>query len=278
MSIIEECQSLDVKLTQILTLLNESRSRSELLLESEFFELIYEINSILEILNEGSEWFRVVLQDIEYLQTLIGTHNFLATTSLLQPTIKAGLASSDASILYSNSDSNQAITDLKRNPASSYYRKPPIRKMQGDIGELSIFKMLFSPEETENLTEDDIQVKPRINGTRLRPDFYIPSRKLICDAKAYSAKSIKGNWNKLKKTAHDYADLLEDGGEVRLYFPKDAYSESKTVLEKLESQSNSVVIRTLPMSEEYTALVQHRELIYFWLKSLLKKSQKNDRF
>ena len=229
-----------------------------------------EILGILRLLDECLYDFENIQKQIEDLQSLIGICSYLASTGLISTAINTGIASSQASSIYGNFNSDQRLTDLKYNPAS--YKKPPMNKMLGDIGELVVLQMLL--EDLEILSEserekilNDIQIKPKFAGTKRSPDFYIPSLGLICDAKAYTSNSVRLNFDKLITTIKDYANLLNGKGKVKLYFPQETYQHQEKLLKSLESEINGVKVRIMPMSEEHEFLVRRRELIYLLFKS-----------
>ena len=103
------------------------------------------------LLDECLYDFENIQKQIEDLQSLIGICSYLASTGLISTAINTGIASSQASSIYGNFNSDQRLTDLKYNPAS--YKKPPMNKMLGDIGELVVLQMLL--EDLEILSESE---------------------------------------------------------------------------------------------------------------------------
>lgn len=167
------------------------------------------------------------------------------------------------------------LSDLTDNPASNSYEKPPLKKVLGDLGELAVLDMLFDPTGEDRLNEqemDEIQIKPdllsRITDNPQNPDFYIPSRNLVIDAKAWK----RSNNSNLRAVINKYVNLevLNQGGEVRLYFPSDTYQQYQTLLEKLPTQIGSVRVRAVPMTPTYKDLTWKLNIMMMFLKSWLK--------
>ncbi|MEP0811617.1 hypothetical protein [Coleofasciculus sp. FACHB-SPT9] len=197
----------------------------------------------------------------------------LVTDPSLIPFVKLAFISNDASVVYSP-DLGLRLSDLRENPASNYYSKPPEKKVLGDLGEITVFKMLVDTTGEDRLSEQEletIRIKPflasRINNNDQNPDFYIPSRNLVVDAKAWK----KLGSSNLHKVIQKYVNLecLSQGGEVRLYFPSDTYQQYHTPLGKLPTQIGSVRIRAVPMEATYKDLTSQREIILMYLKSLI---------
>jgi len=177
----------------------------------------------------------------------------------------------DSWILYENPNATERLTDLTQNPASDYYQKKPSKQLQGDQGELVLLKMLLDSDDIENL-HSGLQIKPIFyfqNGKDYcKPDFYLTSHRLICDAKAYKPSSISS----IKTASKKYVNyLLENGGgEVRFYVPRDTYIKCQHQLNRLQSQENGVSVTIHPMTIDYEHILWKKELIYTYLKSLLK--------
>ena len=179
----------------------------------------------------------------------------------------------DGSLIY-NLDPEQRLSDLTQNPASDYYRQTPDKKMIGDLGEINVLKILVDSNNKDNLSEleiENIQIKSslasKISNRNPSPDFYIPSRNLVVDAKAWKKISISN----INEVIQKYVNLecLDQGGEVRFYFPSDVYAQKQTLLSKLPEQINNVKIRTMPMEITYQDLISQRTIMESYLKSLL---------
>lgn len=177
----------------------------------------------------------------------------------------------DSWILYENPNATERLTDLTQNPASDYYQQKPDKKLQGDQGEVALLKMLLDSDNIENL-QSSLQIKPKFylqNGKdHCEPDFYLTSHRVICDAKAYKPSSIYS----IKKASKKYVNYLQEngGGEVRFYVPRDTYIKCKDRLKRLESQENGVSVTIHPMTIDYEPILWKKELIYTYLKSLLR--------
>lgn len=177
----------------------------------------------------------------------------------------------DSWMLYENPNATERLTDLTQNPASDYYQKKPNTQVQGDQGELVLLKMLLDSDDTENLLSS-LQIKPKLNFENgkdyCKPDFYLTSHRLICDAKAYKPSSING----IKTAAKKYVNYLQEngGGEVKFYVPRDTYAKSQHKLNRLQSQENGVNVTIHPMTTDYEHILWKKELMYTYLKSLLK--------
>jgi hypothetical protein len=181
--------------------------------------------------------------------------------------------SADSSLIY-NLDLEQRLSDLTQNPASGYYKKFPEKKVIGDLGEINVLKILVDPNSNDNLSQEEIeniQIKPslasKISSRNSSPDFYISSRNLVIDAKAWKNISISN----INEVIQKYVNLecLDQGGEVRFYFPSDIYAQKQVLLSKLSEQINNVKIRTMPMENTYQDLISQRTIMESYLKSLL---------
>jgi hypothetical protein len=146
--------------------------------------------------------------------------------------------------------------------------------MIGDLGEINVLKILVDPNNKDNLSQEEIeniQIKPslasKISSRNPSPDFYIPSRNLVIDAKAWKNISISN----INEVIQKYVNLecLDQGGEVRFYFPSDVYAQKQTLLSKLPEWINKVKIRTMPMEITYQDLISQRTIMESYLKSLL---------
>ena len=242
MGIQQECDVLQSILSQVLDSLAEVQSRAKYLPDCDIYELNREISDILEICCEEMSRLKTSQNQIELIQGMIGNQSFLA--SIILPTISLANTSADTSIITS------IITDLKNNPWA--YKTLPWLKMLGDSGELAVLKILLDADSEDQLDWSEVQIKPKLesnSGKELNPDFYVSSCDLICDAKAWKPanpelgrkSSVELNVRSLKATAEKYADAkcLNDGGEMRLYFPEDTYHQQKSLLDKLESEVQS---------------------------------------
>jgi len=242
MGIQQECDVLQSMLSQVLDSLAEVQTRAKSLQDGDIYELNREISDILEICCEEMSRLKTSQNQIELIQGMIGNQNFLA--SIILPTISLANTSADTSIITS------IITDLKNNPLA--YKTLPWLKMLGDSGELAVLKILLDADSEDQLDWSEVQIKPKLesnSGKQLNPDFYVSSCHLICDAKAWKPahtelgkkSSVELNVRSLKATAEKYADAkcLNDGGEMRLYFPEDTYNQQKSLLDQLESEVQS---------------------------------------
>lgn len=177
----------------------------------------------------------------------------------------------DSWMLYENPNDTERLTDLTQNPASEYYQKKPNTQLQGDQGELVLLKMLLDSDDTENILSS-LQIKPKLNFKNgkdyCKPDFYLTSHRLICDAKAYKPSSING----IKAAAKKYVNYLQEngGGEVKFYVPRDTYAKCQQQINRLQSQENGVNVTIHPMTIDYEHILWKKELIYTYLNSLLK--------
>lgn len=305
MGINEECDVLQSMLSQVLNSLAEVQSRAKYLPDYGIYKLRREISDILEICCEEMSRLKNSQKQIELIQAMIGVQSFLP--SIIHPTIKlANTAINDLSIqdaiaqtnnifttaiqsgipiwlglelanlpgdawiLYDNPNAPERLTDLTQNPASNYYQKKPNTQLQGDQGELALLKMLLDSDNIENI-QSSLQIKPKFyfqNGKDYcKPDFYLTSHRVICDAKAYKVSSL----NSIKKASKKYVNYLQEngGGEVRFYIPKDTYVKCKDGLKRLESQENGVSVTIYPMTIDYERILWKKELIYTYLRSLL---------
>lgn len=306
MGINEECDVLQSMLSQVINSLAEVQSRAKSLSDCGVYEIRREISEILEICFEGRSSLKKSQSQIELIQAMIGNQSFspsiispknqLANTAVndavfqnamaqtenyLTTAIASGLPvwlalelaniPGDSWILYENPNAAERLTDLTQNPASDYYQKKPSKQLQGDQGELALLKMLLDSDDIESL-QSSLQIKPTFyfkNGKDYcKPDFYLASHRVICDAKAYKPSSL----NSIKKAAKKYANYLQEngGGEVRFYVPRDTYVKSQDKLNRLQTQENGVNVTIHPMTIDYESILWKRELVYTYLKSLLK--------
>ncbi|MEG4915867.1 MULTISPECIES: hypothetical protein [unclassified Microcoleus] len=306
MGINEECDVLQSMLSQVLDSLAEVQTRAKYLPDCDIYELKREISDILEICCEEMSRMKLTQNQIELIQEMIGVQSFLPSIS--SPTTKlANTAVNDTSIqdamaqteiflttalksgvpvwlalelanlpgdswmLYENPNATERLTDLTQNPASDYYQKKPNTQLQGDQGELVLLKMLLDSDDTENLLSS-LQIKPKLNFKNgkdyCKPDFYLTSHRLICDAKAYKPSSING----INAAAKKYVNYLQEngGGEVKFYVPRDTYAKCQHQINRLQSQENGVNVTIHPMTIDYEHILWKKELIYTYLKSLLK--------
>lgn len=306
MGINQECDVLQSMLIQVINSLAEVQSRAKSLSDCGVYELRREISEILEICFEGMSGLKKSQNQIELIQTMIGNQSFspsiispknqlentavndavfqnaiAQTENYLTTAIASGLPvwlalelaniPGDSWILYENPNAAERLTDLTQNPASDYYQKKPSKQLQGDQGELALLKMLLDSDDIESL-QSSLQIKPTFyfqNGKDYcKPDFYLASHRVICDAKAYKPSSL----NSIKKAAKKYANYLQEngGGEVRFYVPRDTYVKSQDKLNRLQTQENGVNVTIHPMTIDYESILWKRELVYTYLKSLLK--------
>jgi len=306
MGINEECDVLQSMLSQVLDSLAEVQSRAHSLSDCGVYELKQEILEILKICFEGMSGLKTSQNQIELIQAMIGNQSFspsiispknqLANTAVNDAVFQKAMAQTenylitaiasgvpvwlalelanipgDSWILYENSNAAERLTDLTQNPASDYYQKKPSKQLQGDQGELVLLKMLLDSDDIENL-HSALQIKPTFyfqNGKDYcKPDFYLTSHRLICDAKAYKPSSISS----IKTASKKYVNYLQEngGGEVRFYVPRDTYIKCQHRLNRLQSQENGVNVTIHPMTIDYEHILWKKELIYTYLKSLLK--------
>lgn len=215
------------------------------------------------------------INDLSIQDAIAQTNNIFTTAIQSGIPIWLGLELAnlpgDSWILYENPNATERLTDLTQNPASDYYQQKPDKKLQGDQGEVALLKMLLDSDNIENL-QSSLQIKPKFylqNGKdHCEPDFYLTSHRVICDAKAYKPSSIYS----IKKASKKYVNYLQEngGGEVRFYVPRDTYIKCKDRLKRLESQENGVSVTIHPMTIDYEPILWKKELIYTYLKSLLK--------
>jgi hypothetical protein len=306
MGINQECDVLQSMLRQVIDSLGEAQSRAKSLPDCDTYELKREISDILEICCEEINRLKIAQNQIELIQEMIGVQSFLPsithpTTKLANTTVNdnfiqdaiakseiflttaiasgvpTGLAlelanlPGDSWMLYENPNATERLTDLTQNPASDYYKKKPSTQLQGDQGELVLLKMLLDSDDIENLLSS-LRIKPKLNFEKgkdyCKPDFYLTSHRLICDAKAYKPSSING----IKAAAKKYVNYLQEngGGEVKFYVPRDTYAKCQHQLNRLQSQENGVNVTIHPMTIDYEHILWKKELIYTYLKSLLK--------
>ncbi|WP_445248366.1 hypothetical protein [Microcoleus sp. OTE_8_concoct_300] len=306
MGIKQECDVLQSMLSQVLDSLAEAQSRAKYLHDCGVYELRREILEILEICFEGMSRLKKSQNQIELIQAMIGNQSFspsiispknqLANTAVNDAVFQNAMAQTenylttaiasgvpvwlalelanipgDSWILYENSNAAERLTDLTQNPASDYYQKKPSKQLQGDQGELVLLKMLLDSDDIENV-QSSLQIKPTFyfkNGKDYcKPDFYLKSQRVICDAKAYKPSSL----NSIKKAANKYVNYLQEngGGEVRFYVPRDTYVKSQDKLNRLQYQESGVNVTIHPMTIDYESILWKRELVYTYLKSLLK--------
>jgi len=261
MGIQQEYELLQSIFIQALDRLTEAQIRANQLFERDYYEAQKEIGEILEISYEALSNLQAGLAQIELIRRMIGegfggyseTKSILG--SIIFPTISLANTSADSTMI------SNIITDLTKDPLA--YKTLPWRQMLGDGGELALWKILLDPEGKEKLDLSEVEIKPKLEYDPAKkpaePDFYIPSRKLICDAKAWKPadidkgkkSSVEINPQSLKCAASKYARCLKDGGEVRLYFPEDTYHQQKERLDMLssevQSQFSNVKINMLPM-------------------------------
>lgn len=242
-------------------------------------------NELNRLLSELSEMCWESLTQVEYLREELAEiqsrwgDGSISLGSIIFPTISLANTSADSAMISS------IITDLTKDPLA--YKTLPWLKMLGDGGELALWKILLDSEGKDKLDWSEVALKPQLKfdpeKPPVKPDFYIPSRKLICDAKAWKPadidkgkkSSVEINPQSLKKAACKYARCLKDGGEVRLYFPEDTYYQQKERLDilssEVQSEFSNVKINMLPMPgvthQELTRKTQFRYTFLKWLAS-----------
>ncbi len=204
--------------------------------------------------------------------------NLISENPSLFPIVKLlAFISVDASLIY-KSDLGQRLSDLTQNPASDYYKKPPHKKILGDLGEINVLKMLVDPMGQDRLSEQEINeiqiktsLKSLISNRNPEPDFYVPSRRLVIDAKAWKSLGISN----LNKVIQKYVNLecVQQSGEVRLYFPSDVYEQNQTLLSKFPKQVNNIKVRIAPMEITYVELDSQRKIMLMYLRSLILPNQ-----
>jgi hypothetical protein len=289
MGIKQESELLQSILIQAINRLTEAQIRANQLFDRDPYEAPTKIGEILEISYEALSNLQAGLAQIELITRMFGeasggdskTQSILG--SIIFPTISLANTSADSSMISS------IITDLTKNPLA--YKAIPWLQMLGDSGELVLWKILLDSEGKDKLDWSEVEIKPKLKydpakKTFAQPDFYIPSRNLICDAKAWQPadidkgkkSSVEINPKSLKKAASKYAKCLKDGGEVRLYFPEDTYYQQKKRLDLLSSEVQSefsnVKINMLPMPgvthKDLTRQTQFRITLFKWLASAKK--------
>ncbi|MBD2546825.1 hypothetical protein [Planktothricoides raciborskii] len=233
--------------------MEEIRYLSNRISECPIDELRFLLSQVSELCQESLTQVEYLRENLADIQSRWGSGTILG--SIIFPTISLANTSADSAMISS------IITDLSKNPFA--YKAIPWLKMLGDSGELVLWKILLDPEGKEKLDLSEVEIKPKLEYDPAKkpaePDFYIPSRKLICDAKAWKPadidkgkkSSVEINPQSLKCAASKYARCLKDGGEVRLYFPEDTYHQQKERLDMLssevQSQFSNVKINMLPM-------------------------------
>ena len=271
------------KVAQLLEAMEELRACANRLSECPTYELDWQFSTLLEMCEERLSEVERLREELEEIQSRWGfgtikNQQFLA--SIIHPTINLANTSADTSII------TDIITDLKKNPL--VYKTLPWLKMLGDAGELAVWKVLLDVDSEDNLDWSEVQIKPKLesnSGKELNPDFYVSSCHLICDAKAWKPahpelgkkSSVELNVKILKETAEKYADAkcLNNGGEMRLYFPEDTYNQQKSILDKLESEVQSkfsnVKIKMCPIPgvtyQDLSRLTGFRYTFLKWLGS-----------
>jgi hypothetical protein len=153
-----------------------------------------------------------------------------------------------------------------------------LNQVLGDLGEINVLKMLVDPMGEDRLSEQEINeiqikvsLKSLISNKDQKPDFYVPSRQLVIDSKAWKILGISN----LNEVIQKYVNLecVQQGGEVRLYFPSDVYEQKKTLLNKLPKQVNNVKVRTAPMEITYAELNSQRKIMLMYLRTLILPNQ-----
>ncbi|KAM3111189.1 hypothetical protein [Phormidesmis sp. 146-33] len=270
MSVLESCSELQDLLNQTFDFWGETRAKADRLQSVGLDNLSPDVQCVIENCNEVVRQLVAVLNVADSIQSSVGVYNFLASTGLIS-TVVIPLTSTayDASVVY-DPDPTIRLSDLKDNPVPDRYKNSK-NKVLGDLGEITVLKMLVDPEGEDRLTEQEIeliQIKPslqsKISSNEQNPDFYIPSRNVVIDAKAW--KKVKTC--NLQKVIKKYENLecMAQGGEVRLYFPSDTYENGRLLLKNLHTHVDGVRIRIVPMQATYRDLTWQRELVYLFFK------------
>ncbi len=224
---------------------------------------------ILELCDEANEHLKASQQHSEMIRAMLGVNNlFLSAISMgLPPNVALNISEipSDTwlirNIITELKTIGVDIADLDLKKAKQQLSNVWITTALGDQGELEVLKSLLD----EGHDMEKIAIKPHLD--KYRPDFYIEDASLICDSKAY--KNIY-SVSDLRKVVQTYSELLPNGGEVRLYFPKDTYERSaKNLLAKLEDQNlNGVKVSVLPMNKTHSELGANTKFFYDYLSSI----------
>ena len=180
------------------------------------------LREILELCDEANEHLKDSRQHSETIRAMLGVNNlFLSAASMgLSPNVALKISEIPTdtwairNIITELKAIGVDIADFDLKKAKQQLSNVWTTTALGDQGELEVLKSLLD----EGHDMEKIAIKPHLG--KHRPDFYIEEASLICDSKAY--KRIH-NVSNLQKVVKDYSELLKNGGEVRLYFPKDTY-------------------------------------------------------
>ncbi|MFB2971435.1 hypothetical protein ACE1CD_20915 [Aerosakkonema sp. BLCC-F183] len=283
MTLKEDIEQWRSNILKPLEMMEELRYFADSLCECNLEELNSQFSSMLELCEEALTEVGFLSSRLEDIQRRWGNAKTVVQVALA---INAVAAPGDSSI------TRNLITSLKevKADAVSFDRKAAQKKLSnvwmttalGDQGELEVLKTLIDPEGEDRISEQEleqIEVKPSLPHRFLKdpqkPDFYVKSRNLVCDAKAWRKTTVDKNSSSLKDTAEKYANLecLLTGGEARFYFPKDTYEQQKnkltTLRSELESKYPTVKFRMAPMSVNLNDLEQQRSRFYNYLRYLL---------
>jgi len=224
------------------------------------------LREILELCDEANEHLKASQQHSEMIRAMLGVSNlFLSAISMgLPPNVAMRISEvpSDTwqirNIITELKAIDVDIADFDLKKAKQQLSNVWITTALGDQGELEVLKSLLD----EGHEMEEIAIKPHLG--KKRPDFYIEDTSLICDSKAY--KNIH-NVSDLRKVVQTYSELLPNGGEVRLYFPKDTYERSaKELLVKLGSQDlNGVKVSVFSMDKTHSELGDSLKFLYSYL-------------
>jgi hypothetical protein len=189
---------------------------------------------------------------------------------ILPLTLFLGFLICDANIIY-NADKRFRMSDLCSNPAASHYSEKSQQPI-GDLGEKVVWAMLV--DELGPIDSERIKIKPKLESNITehiqKPDFHIPAKdktssEIIVDSKAWKSFRSKAIEAVIKK----YMGLkcLSDGGEIRLYFPSNVFSNLRPkTLEKFHGPRGNILVKILPMKAEHQELRKNSEIIKLLFK------------
>jgi hypothetical protein len=283
MSLTEDIEGFRKDLSKIASVLEEIKHLSDNLPQCPVDQLGKQFDAIQDLCEEASQ---EIIRASEYLAEIgmtWGDHQLNVLTSVLVVPIlrEAFFTMADASEVY-HSDPERKLTDLKKNPMSGGYKKPE-KKMMGDLGELEVLSMLIDQDGDDSIDPHEISVKPKLPSTETKrlqhPDFYVRSRNLVIEAKAWRSweKSGDSKFDRLKSleaVIDKYMKLecLSQGGELRFYLPSDTYkTHEKELKDKFSASSeNGVKVCFVPMKSSYDQLSKQKlPLMKMVLKTML---------
>lgn len=306
MSLSEEIASFRVNLANTLSCLHTIHQASDAVLKSTAEEVSLELARLQDLLSEVSDYHQSSINYLVEIDQQWGSGQFSTLPTLTyshSPSANTRLSNKSNASISINNDTNiknsllsalslglppalalkiaetssdtlltrTLITTLQELgiDASEYDPEKARKQLSrvwittafGDQGELDTLKSLLD----EGFDLEEIQLKSNVGG--LNPDFYIPSRSLVCDAKAY-----KEMWNRrysLVEVFEKYSTLLPNGGEVRLYFPQDTYKKEQKKFNKYlrnEIQKpNNVKWEICSMNSTYSDLKIKLTFLYHYL-------------